>query len=120
LNSFLYKLVSEEVILWCIKIIYLKLSIREGTIAFCNYNNIKVSCGDIFDLKADAIISPANSFGFMDGGIDLAYSGYFGWDLEKKLQNKIKNKYYGEIPVGAATIIKTGNKKIKHLISEDT
>jgi len=87
---------------------------------FCNYKNIKISCGDIFDLEADAIISPANSFGFMDGGIDLAYSEYFGWDLEKKLQNVIQNKYFGEIPVGVATIIETGNEKIKYLISAPT
>lgn len=26
-------------------------------------------------------VSPANSFGFMDGGIDLAYSLHFGWQM---------------------------------------
>ncbi len=36
-------------------------------------------CGSIFDYPAVAIVSPANSFGFMDGGIDLAYSERFGW-----------------------------------------
>lgn len=40
---------------------------------FSPYANIKVSCGDIFTgaPAADSIVSPANSFGFMDGGIDL-------------------------------------------------
>ncbi|GHU70120.1 hypothetical protein FACS189450_04050 [Spirochaetia bacterium] len=52
---------------------------------FAGYKNVEISCGDIFDIKADAIISPANSFGFMDGGIDLAYSKYFGWKLQKTL-----------------------------------
>jgi len=84
---------------------------------FKDYPNVKISCGDIFEIKADAIISPANSFGFMDGGIDLVYSEYFGWNLQKELQDKIRSDFYGELPVGLAVIIKTGNDKIKYLIS---
>jgi O-acetyl-ADP-ribose deacetylase (regulator of RNase III) len=84
---------------------------------FNNYHNVKISCGDIFGLNADAIISPANSFGFMDGGIDLRYSVYFGWDLQKTLQNKIRNYFHGELPVGMATIVETNNDNIKYLIS---
>ncbi|KAJ8314435.1 hypothetical protein KUTeg_006585 [Tegillarca granosa] len=44
---------------------------------------IQVSLGDIFNgaPAADAIVSPANSFGFMDGGIDMAYSMHFGWQI---------------------------------------
>ena len=86
----------------------------------CYYDNIDVSCGDIFDLTADAIISPANSFGFMDGGIDLAYSKYFGRDLQQRLQEHIRDMFYGEIPVGSAAIITTNNEKIKYLISAVT
>ncbi|GHV13212.1 tail protein [Spirochaetia bacterium] len=84
---------------------------------FAGYKNITVSCGNILDVKADSIISPANSFGFMDGGIDLAYSGYFGWELQKALQEKINNEYYGELPVGMAAILETGNDNIPYLIS---
>jgi len=29
----------------------------------------------------DFQVSPANSFGFMDGGIDMAYSSRFGWQM---------------------------------------
>ena len=34
---------------------------------------LQISCGDIFKgaPSADAVVSPANSFGFMDGGIDM-------------------------------------------------
>jgi len=87
---------------------------------FAGYKNVDISCGDIFDLTADAIISPANSFGFMDGGIDLVYSNYFGWDLQQRLQEHIRDKFYGEIPVGSAAIIKTNNEKIRYLISAPT
>ena len=94
--------------------------VKAWTSVFNNYSNIKISCGNILDLEADAIISPANSFGFMDGGIDLAYSEYFGWNLEKMLQKEIREIFYGEIPVGVAVIIKTNNTKIKYLISAPT
>jgi O-acetyl-ADP-ribose deacetylase (regulator of RNase III) len=78
---------------------------------------VDVSLGDIFDIQADAIISPANSFGFMDGGIDLAYSEYFGRELQDTLQNIIREDFYGELPVGAAAIVATKHAKIKYLIS---
>jgi hypothetical protein len=39
---------------------------------------VSVYKGSIFDVKCDAVVSPANSFGFMDGGIDLRYSDRFG------------------------------------------
>jgi O-acetyl-ADP-ribose deacetylase (regulator of RNase III) len=84
---------------------------------FSSCTDVDVSCGDIFDITADAIISPANSFGFMDGGIDLAYSEYFGWELQERLQEKIRNKFYGELPVGCAAIVETGNDDIKYLLS---
>jgi len=91
--------------------------VNEWINAFNDYQNVKVSCGNILDMNADAIISPANSFGFMDGGIDLVYSEYFGWNLQDSLQNKIRNEFYGELPVGLATIIETGNDNIKYLVS---
>jgi O-acetyl-ADP-ribose deacetylase (regulator of RNase III) len=87
---------------------------------FDGYSGIEISCGDIFDLKADAIVSPANSFGFMNGGIDGAYSRHFGQNLQKVLQKTIREEYYGEIPVGNAVIISTRDINIKYLISAPT
>src|SRR5882724_11922594 len=66
---------------------------------FRGIESVAVSCGDIFDLAADAIVSPANSFGFMDGGIDLAYSHYFGWDLQERLKEVLAKEHDGELPV---------------------
>jgi O-acetyl-ADP-ribose deacetylase (regulator of RNase III) len=103
----------------------IKLFLRDRNIAlinawkneFSSYHDVEISCGDIFDLKADAIISPANSFGFMDGGIDLVYSEHFGWEVQKILQNIIQECFYGELPVGCAAIIETKNVDIKYLLS---
>ena len=86
---------------------------------FSNDKNVNISCGDILDIEADAIISPANSFGFMDGGIDRVYLDYFGYQLQDRLQKKIRNEFYGELPVGMATIIDTNYNynNIKYLVS---
>jgi hypothetical protein len=34
-------------------------------------NDVEVVCGSLFDVDADAVVSPGNSLGFMDGGVDL-------------------------------------------------
>lgn len=77
---------------------------------FAPYSNtVKISCGDIFKgaPAADAIVSPANSFGFMDGGIDMVYIYHFGWQMQHRLQASLKADYGGELPVGQAVIIET-------------
>jgi O-acetyl-ADP-ribose deacetylase (regulator of RNase III) len=43
--------------------------------------------GDITTIECNAVVSPANSFGFMDGGLDYALSVRFGWDLRKNYNN---------------------------------
>lgn len=53
----------------------------------------------------ECIVSPANSYGIMDGGYDLAITNYFGKDLQQKVQDYIIENYYGEQPVGTSFII---------------
>ena len=67
----------------------------------------------------ECIVSPANSFGLMDGGYDLAISEYFGNSLQKKVQKYIIDNYYGEQPVGTSFIIKI-DKTNKYLIHTPT
>jgi O-acetyl-ADP-ribose deacetylase (regulator of RNase III) len=76
--------------------------------------------GDIFELSGDAIVSPANSFGFMDGGIDLVYVHRFGKRVEKALQDKIKGLPFQELLVGQAVTVPTGDEKFPHMISAPT
>jgi O-acetyl-ADP-ribose deacetylase (regulator of RNase III) len=59
--------------------------------------------------KYDCLVSPANSFGMMDGGIDAAITRYFGLDLERHVQQRILQDYLGEQPVGSSFIIATGH-----------
>ncbi len=59
----------------------------------------------------DCLVSPANSFGMMDGGIDAAITQFFGVSLERKVQERILEDYLGEQPVGTSFIIETGHPK---------
>ena len=88
--------------------------------AFADIDTVQVSAGDIFDAPASAIVSPANSFGFMDGGIDLAYSLRFGWQLQQRLQAKLRAEYDGELPVGMAVVLETHDADYPYLISAPT
>lgn len=84
-------------------------------------SEVEVSSGDIFEAGPHhAIVSPANSFGFMDGGIDLVYSRRFGWDLQRRLQDEINEQYEGELPVGMAAIVETGDPDFPWLVSAPT
>ncbi|MBC8139160.1 MAG: macro domain-containing protein [Fibrella sp.] len=81
---------------------------------------VTVHRGSIFDVECDAVVSPANSFGFMDGGIDLFYSQFFGWHVESRLKKIIRERHHGELIVGAAEIVKTDHAKIPYLIAAPT
>jgi O-acetyl-ADP-ribose deacetylase (regulator of RNase III) len=87
---------------------------------FAHAPDVEVSLGDIFDLTADAVVSPANSFGFMDGGIDLVYSRRFGWGLQERLREVLRQDHDGELPVGQAVVVETGGRVIPFLISAPT
>ncbi len=87
---------------------------------FSDYPEVETTLGNILEQNVDAIVSPANSFGFMTGGLDLVYGDFFGHDLMGRLQEIIRKKYNGELLVGQAEIIKTGHSKIPFLISAPT
>lgn len=87
---------------------------------FAGIANVRISHGDIFESSADAIVSPANSFGYMDGGIDLVYLHGFGWELQTRLQTHLKSDHDGELPVGQATIVETFDTDIPYLVSAPT
>jgi O-acetyl-ADP-ribose deacetylase (regulator of RNase III) len=88
--------------------------------AFAEEALVEISCGHIFDREADAVVSPANSFGYMDGGIDLVYSQLFGYQLERRLQSLLQEMHFGELPVGQALVLPTEHAAIPFLVSAPT
>ncbi|MBD1882550.1 macro domain-containing protein [Microcoleus vaginatus] len=82
-----------------------------------NMENVKIYRGSIFDVKCDAIVSPGNSFGFMDDGLDLEISEYFGGQVFQRLQKLIQARHHGELLVGMAEVLDTDHDKIPYLIA---
>jgi O-acetyl-ADP-ribose deacetylase (regulator of RNase III) len=81
---------------------------------------VEVVAGDYFQRPADAIVSPANSFGIMDGGLDLALREQLGFSVEAKIQEVIDEKYHGELPVGSAEIVATNHPRWRYMIAAPT
>lgn len=82
--------------------------------------DVEIEHASIVDARCDAVVSPANSFGFMDGGLDLRLSHFFGWHVQERLQELIREHHGGELLVGAAEIVPTDNARISFLISAPT
>jgi O-acetyl-ADP-ribose deacetylase (regulator of RNase III) len=95
--------------------------LADAWVRFCgDLDFVDVRQGSILQLSCDAVVSPAYSFGFMDGGVDMLYSQHFGWHVQERIQNLILNKHHGELLVGAAEIVETDNLQIPYLIAAPT
>ncbi|TQV71128.1 Appr-1-p processing protein [Aliikangiella marina] len=88
--------------------------------AFLEWSEVEVFHGDFFSFPTDAMVSPANSFGYMDGGLDLAIRYELGEKIETIVQNMILDKHYGELPVGLAEIVETEHDDWPFLICAPT
>jgi O-acetyl-ADP-ribose deacetylase (regulator of RNase III) len=93
---------------------------EQWDLQFKDCNDVITHCGDFFSLKTDCVVSPANSFGFMDGGLDKAISKKLGWQVQEKLQKQIQEKYFGELLVGQAELVETDLTEIPFCISAPT
>lgn len=87
---------------------------------FVNDSNVSIYQGDFFGQPTDCVVSPANSFGFMDGGLDAAITKRLGKHVQQKLRNQLVEKYNGELLVGQAEMIETEDKDIPYCISAPT
>lgn len=90
-------------------------------IQFEKFKNVEVYNGYFeYVEKYDCMVSPANSFGMMDGGIDAAITDYFGNELQQNVQSHIISNYCGEQPVGTSFIVRTGHKEHPYLAHTPT
>lgn len=87
---------------------------------FVDAENVTVRGGNILLARADALVSPANSFGFMDGGLDWSISELFEHKIQGAVQEVIRSKHAGELLVGAAEIVSTGNSQFPFLVCAPT
>lgn len=94
--------------------------VDEWSKAFAVFPEITPLAGDYFQQAADAMVSPANSFGIMDGGLDLAIRDQLGYAVQARIQTVIVEKYHGELPVGCAEIVETDHDQWKYMVSAAT
>ena len=88
--------------------------------AFKTTPEVEVIAGELLQHAEGTIVSPANSQGFMDGGIDAAFATFFGPSLERAVRDAIAARPEGYLPVGASVIVATGHERIRYVIVAPT
>jgi O-acetyl-ADP-ribose deacetylase (regulator of RNase III) len=97
---------------------------QEWIRAFASYDDrVSVRHSDLRELyeleHIDGLVSPANSFGLMDGGVDQAISDLFP-TIQWKVQRMIEHEWDGYLPVGTARVVPTGDPKCRSLVVAPT
>lgn len=87
---------------------------------FQPFPEVQVTMGSIFDVEANTLISPANSFGNMDGGLDGKLFDFFGPGIEAAVRARLTEEFHGELPVGLATLVETKHERFPYLICAPT
>jgi O-acetyl-ADP-ribose deacetylase (regulator of RNase III) len=88
--------------------------------AFEDVEDVEVIEDDYFVRPAAAMVSPANSFGIMDGGLDLAIRDALGFQVQRRVQRVIVERHHGELPIGAAEIVETEDARWPNLVVAPT
>lgn len=96
--------------------------------SYINYQTQTINIKEYQNDSNTIFVSPANSLGFMDGGIDLVLSQFMFLEVEKKVKQSIKtlglknilDQYH--LPVGSSLIVPVSNTNInnQYLISSPT
>ena len=81
---------------------------------------VEIVAGSMLDHKVSAWVSPTNSQGSMDGGLDAVIKGHLGAQIENRVRQQIKQLYGNALPVGHATCVTTGRTLPEFLISTPT
>ena len=88
---------------------------------FQHFSNVEIVVGRFEQLSEfDCMVSAANSFGLMDGGVDYAITQFFGDSLQSRVQQRIIAEFLGEQPVGTSIIVETDNPKHPYIAHTPT
>jgi len=79
--------------------------------------SFEIETGDPLAFDIDAVVSPANTKGIMNGGYDATLRRYFGVNIEY-MAGLYLDKF--QIDVGQAIAVKTGHPKVHWLIVTPT
>ena len=89
-------------------------------VAFAPHREVEVNDGDLLARAENAIVSPANSQGFMDGGFDRELVRFFGPAIERRVRDAIALRPEGQLPIGASIVVRTDHPRVPWLIVAPT
>jgi hypothetical protein len=81
---------------------------------------VEIVCGSLLDLRCDVLVSPANSFGDMSGGIDQVIDNRYKGVAQRAVVQRIRETWLGELPVGAALIVATDRSHLPLIVVAPT
>ncbi|MGL5806692.1 MAG: macro domain-containing protein [Xenococcaceae cyanobacterium] len=88
--------------------------------AFAEFSDVQIEQGNILEVAENTIVSPTNSYGFMDGGLDRLYIDFFGVTPQNNLRQMIQERKEGYLPVGSGVLVHTGHHLIPYTICVPT
>lgn len=88
--------------------------------AFAGVNEVEVVEGNLLDLDCEAIVSPANSFGDMGGGIDKAIDDFHEGKAQAAVVAAMAEHSFGELPVGSALVVRLAARRWPFIVVAPT
>ncbi|MFF6885910.1 macro domain-containing protein [Streptomyces sp. NPDC012421] len=88
--------------------------------AFADVPGIEIRRGSILDEDVDAWVTPTNSAGRMDGGVDAAIKRHLGAGIQLRVRQAIHDRFAGSMPVGSAVCVPSGATVPRFVISTPT
>jgi O-acetyl-ADP-ribose deacetylase (regulator of RNase III) len=88
---------------------------------FSGLAGVRVIQGRFEDLDPhDCFVTAGNAFGMMTAGIDAAVVRRFGAPFMARIQQRIRDEYLGEQPVGTAFVIDTQDAQLPFIVHAPT
>lgn len=87
---------------------------------FRHVEAVEIVQGNLLDLDCHALVSPANSFGDMSGGIDKHIDDFYQGAAQRAITVSIREQFMGELPVGMALIVTMPSQRFPFLVAAPT
>ncbi len=87
---------------------------------FSDVDSVEILRGDLMETETEAVVSPANSFGDMGGGVDRRIDEFYKGAAQQAITERIQTRFLGELPVGMAMIVPMPGARIPSVIAAPT
>jgi len=84
--------------------------------SFADVVDVEIEHGDIFRSPVDAVVSPANSFGYMTGGIDAHLVRVLGNEMHMDIRQQVALQPFGELLVGNAIVVPVQDSTMSNFV----